>query len=188
MKNVYIPTYIPLLLSSKYFWSLYKFFVVVEEIVSPEYVAVVVVVVTHPLGSLHAFGKLIVGVIVVLFVVLIVFVAVLVFVLVAVLVGAHPLGSLHELGKVILVELLFLGLLVFLNGILKSSSTITESAGAVIHLPFLTYAQVVASIGLVLLVESKETIPDLILPRFFSSPMFQTPKSILYQMAFLFEF
>ena len=181
-----MPTsYIPLLLSSKYFWSLYKSFFVVEEIVSPEYVVVVVVVVvTHPLGSLHAFGKLIVGVIVVLFVVLIVFVAVLV----VVLVGAHPLGSLHELGKVILVELLFLGLLVLLNGILKSSSTITESAGAVIHLPFLTYAQVVASIGLVLLVESKETIPDLILPRFFSSPMFQTPKSILYQMAFLFEF
>lgn len=178
-------TYIPLLLSSKYFWSLYKFFVVVEEIVSPEYVVVVVVVVTHPLGSLHAFGKLIVGVFVAVLVVLVV---VLVAVLVAVLVGAHPLGSLHELGKVILVELLFLGLLVFLNGILKSSSTITESAGAVIHLPFLTYAQVVASIGLVLLVESKETIPDLILPRFFSSPMFQTPKSILYQMAFLFEF
>ena len=185
-----MPTYIPLLLSSKYFWSLYKSFFVVEEIVSPEnvVVVVVVVVVTHPLGSLHAFGKLIVGVIVVLFVVLIVLVAVLVVVLVAVLVGAHPLGSLHELGKVILVELLFLGLLVFLNGILKSSSTITESAGAVIHLPFLTYAQVVASIGLVLLVESKETIPVLILPRFFSSPMFQTPKSILYQMAFLFEF
>ena len=180
-----MPTYIPLLLSSKYFWSLYKSFFVVEEIVSPEYVVVVVVVVvTHPLGSLHAFGKLIVDVIVVL----IVLVAVLVVVLAAVLVGAHPLGSLHELGKVILVELLFLGLLVFLNGILKSSSTITESAGAVIHLPFLTYAQVVASIGLVLLVESKETIPDLILPRFFSSPMFQTPKSILYQMAFLFEF
>ena len=174
-------TYIPLLLSSKYFWSLYKFFVVVEEIVSPEYVVVVVVVVTHPLGSLHAFGKLIVGVFVAVLVVLVV-------VLVAVLVGAHPLGSLHELGKVILVELLFLGLLVLLNGILKSSSTITELAGAVIHLPFLTYAQVVASIGLVLLVESKETIPDLILPRFFSSPMFQTPKSILYQMAFLFEF
>ena len=184
-----MPTYIPLLLSSKYFWSLYKSFFVVEEIVSPEnVVVVVVVVVTHPLGSLHAFGKLIVGLIVVLFVVHIVLVAVLVVVLVAVLVGAHPLGSLHELGKVILVELLFLGLLVFLNGILKSSSTITESAGAVIHLPFLTYAQVVASIGLVLLVESKETIPDLILPRFFSSPMFQTPKSILYQMAFLFEF
>lgn len=178
-------TYIPLLLSSKYFWSLYKFFVVVEEIVSPEYVVVVVVVVTHPLGSLHAFGKLIVGVFVAVLVVLVV---VLVAVLVAVLVGAHPLGSLHELGKVILVELLFLGLLVLLNGILKSSSTITELAGAVIHLPFLTYAQVVASIGLVLLVESKETIPDLILPRFFSSPMFQTPKSILYQMAFLFEF
>ena len=178
-------TYIPLLLSSKYFWSLYKFFVVVEEIVSPEYVAVVVVVVTHPLGSLHAFGKLIIGVFVAVLVVLVV---VLVAVLVAVLVGAHPLGSLHELGKVILVELLFLGLLVLLNGILKSSSTITELAGAVIHLPFLTYAQVVASIGLVLLVESKETIPDLILPRFFSSPMFQTPKSILYQMAFLFEF
>ena len=175
-------TYIPLLLSSKYFWSLYKFFVVVEEIVSPEYV---VVVVTHPLGSLHAFGKLIVGVFVAVLVVLVV---VLVAVLVAVLIGAHPLGSLHELGKVILVELLFLGLLVLLNGILKSSSTITELAGAVIHLPFLTYAQVVASIGLVLLVESKETIPDLILPRFFSSPMFQTPKSILYQMAFLFEF
>ena len=175
-------TYIPLLLSSKYFWSLYKFFVVVEEIVSPEYVVVVVVVVvTHPLGSLQAFGKLIVGVFVAVLVVLVV-------VLVAVLVGAHPLGSLHELGKVILVELLFLGLLVLLNGILKSSSTITELAGAVIHLPFLTYAQVVASIGLVLLVESKETIPDLILPRFFSSPMFQTPKSILYQMAFLFEF
>ena len=171
-------TYIPLLLSSKYFWSLYKFFVVVEEIVSPEYV---VVVVTHPLGSLHAFGKLIVGVFVAVLVVLVA-------VLVAVLIGAHPLGSLHELGKVILVELLFLGLLVLLNGILKSSSTITELAGAVIHLPFLTYAQVVASIGLVLLVESKETIPDLILPRFFSSPMFQTPKSILYQMAFLFEF
>ena len=178
-------TYIPLLLSSKYFWSLYKFFVVVEEIVSPEYVVVVVVVVKHPLGSLHAFGKLIVGVFVAVLVVLVV---VLVAVLVAVLVGAHPLGSLHELGKVILVELLFLGLLVLLNGILKSSSTITELAGAVIHLPFLTYAQVVASIGLVLLVESKETIPDLILPRFFSSPMFQTPKSILYQMAFLFEF
>ena len=178
-------TYIPLLLSSKYFWSLYKFFVVVEEIVSPEYVVVVVVVVTHPLGSLHAFGKLIIGVFVAVLVVLVV---VLVAVLVAVLVGAHPLGSLHELGKVILVELLFLGLLVLLNGILKSSSTITELAGAVIHLPFLTYAQVVASIGLVLLVESKETIPDLILPRFFSSPMFQTPKSILYQMAFLFEF
>ena len=178
-------TYIPLLLSSKYFWSLYKFFVVVEEIVSPEYVVVVVVVVTHPLGSLQAFGKLIVGVFVAVLVVLVV---VLVAVLVAVLVGAHPLGSLHELGKVILVELLFLGLLVLLNGILKSSSTITELAGAVIHLPFLTYAQVVASIGLVLLVESKETIPDLILPRFFSSPMFQTPKSILYQMAFLFEF
>ena len=178
-------TYIPLLLSSKYFWSLYKFFVVVEEIVSPEYVVVVVVVVTHPLGSLHAFGKLIVGVFVAVLVVLVV---VLVAVLVAVLVGAHPLVSLHELGKVILVELLFLGLLVLLNGILKSSSTITELAGAVIHLPFLTYAQVVASIGLVLLVESKETIPDLILPRFFSSPMFQTPKSILYQMAFLFEF
>ena len=174
-------TYIPLLLSSKYFWSLYKFFVVVEVIASPEYVVVVVVVVTHPLGSLHAFGKLIVGVFVAVLVVLVV-------VLVAVLVGAHPLGSLHELGKVILVELLFLGLLVLLNGILKSSSTITELAGAVIHLPFLTYAQVVASIGLVLLVESKETIPDLILPRFFSSPMFQTPKSILYQMAFLFEF
>ena len=180
-----MPTYIPLLLSSKYFWSLYKFFVVVEEIVSPEYVVVVVVVVTHPLGSLHAFGKLIVGVFVAVLVALVV---VLVAVLVAVLVGAHPLGSLHELGKVILVELLFLGLLVLLNGILKSSSTITELAGAVIHLPFLTYAQVVASIGLVLLVESKETIPDLILPRFFSSPMFQTPKSILYQMAFLFEF
>ena len=182
MKKIYMSTYIPLLLSSKYFWSLYKFFVVVEEIVSPEYV---VVVVTHPLGSLHAFGKLIVGVFVAVLVVLVV---VLVAVLVAVLVGAHPLGSLHELGKVILVELLFLGLLVLLNGILKSSSTITELAGAVIHLPFLTYAQVVASIGLVLLVESKETIPDLILPRFFSSPMFQTPKSILYQMAFLFEF
>ena len=181
MKKIYMSTYIPLLLSSKYFWSLYKFFVVVEEIVSPEYVVVVVVVVTHPLGSLHAFGKLIVGVFVAVLVVLVV-------VLVAVLVGAHPLGSLHELGKVILVELLFLGLLVLLNGILKSSSTITELAGAVIHLPFLTYAQVVASIGLVLLVESKETIPDLILPRFFSSPMFQTPKSILYQMAFLFEF
>ena len=185
MKKIYMSTYIPLLLSSKYFWSLYKFFVVVEEIVSPEYVVVVVVVVTHPLGSLHAFGKLIVGVFVAVLVVLVV---VLVAVLVAVLVGAHPLGSLHELGKVILVELLFLGLLVFLNGMIKSSSTITESAGAVIHLPFLTYAQVVASIGLVLLVESKETIPDLILPRFFSSPMFQTPKSILYQMAFLFEF
>ena len=185
MKKIYMSTYIPLLLSSKYFWSLYKFFVVVEEIVSPEYVVVVVVVVTHPLGSLHAFGKLIVGVFVAVLVVLVV---VLVAVLVAVLVGAHPLGSLHELGKVILVELLFLGLLVLLNGILKSSSTITELAGAVIHLPFLTYAQVVASIGLVLLVESKETIPDLILPRFFSSPMFQTPKSILYQMAFLFEF
>ena len=181
MKKIYMSTYIPLLLSSKYFWSLYKFFVVVEEIVSPEYVVVVVVVVTHPLGSLHAFGKLIVGVFVAVLVVLVA-------VLVAVLVGAHPLGSLHELGKVILVELLFLGLLVLLNGILKSSSTITELAGAVIHLPFLTYAQVVASIGLVLLVESKETIPDLILPRFFSSPMFQTPKSILYQMAFLFEF
>ena len=178
MKKIYMSTYIPLLLSSKYFWSLYKFFVVVEEIVSPEYV---VVVVTHPLGSLHAFGKLIVGVFVAVLVVLVA-------VLVAVLIGAHPLGSLHELGKVILVELLFLGLLVLLNGILKSSSTITELAGAVIHLPFLTYAQVVASIGLVLLVESKETIPDLILPRFFSSPMFQTPKSILYQMAFLFEF
>ena len=185
MKKIYMSTYIPLLLSSKYFWSLYKSFFVVEEIVSPEYVVVVVVVVTHPLGSLHAFGKLIVGVFVGVLVVLVV---VLVAVLVAVLVGAHPLGSLHELGKVILVELLFLGLLVLLNGILKSSSTITELAGAVIHLPFLTYAQVVASIGLVLLVESKETIPDLILPRFFSSPMFQTPKSILYQMAFLFEF
>ena len=106
--------------------------------------------------------------------------------LVVVILDGNIIAVEAVVGKIILVELLFLGL-VFLNGILEESSTTTatESADAVTHLLFLTYAQLVASNG-PLLVGSKETIPVLMLPRFFNTPMFQTPKSILYQMAFLF--
>ena len=105
--------------------------------------------------------------------------------LVVVILDGNIIAVEAVVGKIILVELLFLGL-VFLNGILEeSSTTTTESADAVTHLLFLTYAQLVASNG-PLLVGSKETIPVLMLPRFFNTPMFQTPKSILYQMAFLF--